>query len=146
MKRLLILLLLFFCANCFAQRLNGRIADVVSLNSYTDEYFNTSYSVGIKNKSDKIITSIRVRYMFEGTNPQTHLWGVDDYDFTHQLRLSPGEAKTTQYFQVTLKHSHYTIKGAYILADRFSDGSMIQRTSDNGLQSGSGFTFGDYVM
>lgn len=144
MKRFIsIVVILLFCGTTAIsqQKSYGCVCDIVSFRSYTDENFNTFYKIALKNKTDKRITSIQVTYAHRNPYEQFNLAKVEDVILIHQLDLSPGETKESRYFTIEPEHTHYIIYGIFIRAVRFSDGTVVRRTSNQG---GPNQSFGDY--
>lgn len=114
----------------------GRYVDIVDMKTYVDENFNVFYSFGIRNKTDKVITSVKITMAYRDPYKELNVMEVENWDVQRQVTVSRGETQYTSYVSVMPNHKKWVMYGLYLEAVRFSDGTMIQR--------GSRQEFGDY--
>lgn len=114
----------------------GRYVDIVDMKTYVDESFNVYYSFGIKNKTDKVITSVKISMAYRDPYKEFNVMDVENWEVLRQITVAYGETKYTSYISVMPNHKRWVMYGLYLEAVRFSDGTMIRR--------GSQQEFGDY--
>lgn len=114
----------------------GRYVDIVDMKTYVDDDFNIHYSFGIHNKTGKTITSVKVLMAYRDPYKEFNVMEVENWEIKRQVTIPGGEIKYTPFIDVMPNHARWKMYGLYLEAVRFSDGTMIQR--------GSQQEFGDY--
>lgn len=122
---------------------HGRIADVASVQVQTDNNFITSYRVCFRNNTSKTITSFEVSYWFKSPYTGFDIANNESFVKIHPIVVAPGQTGTTGNFEISPNNHSYIMYGVYIKAVRFSDGSVIRRSSNQGSYEQS---FGDYYL
>lgn len=119
-----------FISLCAFGQPSGKYAAIVDVKTYVDEHFNVYYSLCIRNKTNKDITSVKYEIGFRDPYKPFNIVEAEFREVTTQVLIPRGEKKFTEYEMVIPKHGQYVMYIASINAIRFSDGTMIQARFD----------------
>lgn len=126
MNRLFCSFIGLFISLCAFGQPSGRYADIVDIKTYVDEQFNVYYSLCIRNKTNKEITSVKYEIGYRDPYKPFNLVEAEFREVTTQVLIPRGEKRFTGNDLVMPKHSLFVMYIASIKAIRFSDGTMIQ--------------------